>query len=112
MVIDTPGLRELQLWDAGEGVTQAFGDVENLALRCRFRDCTHSGEPGCAVGKAIENGQLERARLDNQRKLLREQAFLERKLDKGAEAKNKAQNKILHRAVRQMYRQRDKDGKQ
>ena len=112
MVIDTPGLREIQLWDAGAGLTQAFGDVDNLARRCRFRDCTHSGEPGCAVAAAVEDGELDQERLENRRKLLREQAFLERKLDKNAEAKNRKQVKIMHRAVRQMYRQRDKDGKQ
>ena len=55
MVIDTPGLRELQLWDAGEGVEAVFGDVEALASHCRFRDCTHS--PGCAVAGAIESGR-------------------------------------------------------
>jgi len=111
MVIDAPGLRELQLWHAAEGVTQAFGDVENLAERCRFRDCTHSSEPGCAVLGAVQDGELEPGRLENRRKLLREQAFLERKLDKGEEAKNRSRMKVLHRAVRQMYRERDKDGK-
>jgi ribosome biogenesis GTPase len=104
-------LRELQLWHAAEGVTQAFGDVENLAERCRFRDCTHSSEPGCAVLGAVQDGELEPGRLENRRKLLREQAFLERKLDKGEEAKNRSRMKVLHRAVRQMYRERDKDGK-
>jgi ribosome biogenesis GTPase len=111
MVIDAPGLRELQLWHAAEGVTQAFGDVENLAESCRFRDCTHSSEPGCAVIGAVQHGELEPERLENRRKLLREQAFLERKLDQGAEAKNRSRMKVLHRAVRQMYRERDKGGK-
>lgn len=108
MVIDTPGLRELQLWDAGDGVAHAFSDLDALARQCRFRNCTHTGEPGCAVAEAIQGGQLEPERLDNQRKLLREQAFLERKQDKGVEAENKTRMKILHRAVRKMYRQRDK----
>ena len=108
MVIDTPGLRELQLWEPGDGITQAFGDIAVLAMQCRFRNCTHNGEPGCAVAKAIGEGTLEEARLENHRKLLREQAFLERKMDKGTKAKNREQMKVLHRAVRQMYRQRDK----
>jgi ribosome biogenesis GTPase len=108
MVIDTPGLRELQLWDAGDGVAHAFSDLDALARQCRFRNCTHTGEPGCAVAEAIQGGQLEPERLDNQRKLLREQAFLERKQDKGVEAENKTRMKVLHRAVRKMYRQRDK----
>lgn len=112
MVIDTPGLRELQLWDAENGVRQAFGDVEILARRCHFRDCTHSGEPGCAVIVAVQNGELQQERLESRRKLLREQAFLERKLDKRAEAKSRAQTRVLHRRVRQMYRDRERGGKQ
>lgn len=111
MVIDTPGLRELQLWEPGAGLTQAFSDVASLAQGCRFRNCTHAGEPGCAVTAAIRDGELEQTRLENQRKLLREQAFLERKLDKGAQAKTKQRMKIIHRAARQLYQQRDKDGK-
>jgi ribosome biogenesis GTPase len=111
MVIDTPGLREIQLWDTGDGLPKAFGDVEDLARHCRFRDCRHSGEPGCAVIAAVEDGELEPERLENRRKLLREQAFLERKLDKGADAENRTRMKVLHRAVRQMYRQREKPRK-
>jgi ribosome biogenesis GTPase / thiamine phosphate phosphatase len=70
-VIDTPGLRELQLWDAGEGVAQAFSEIETLAQACRFRDCTHSGEPGCAVTAAIEGGELDAGRYANHQRLLR-----------------------------------------
>jgi ribosome biogenesis GTPase / thiamine phosphate phosphatase len=112
MVIDTPGLRELQLWDAGDGVSQAFGDLEALAQQCRFENCSHNGEPGCAVLAAIQNGDLDAERLENQKKLLREQAFLERKRDKEAQHKATNKNKVLHRAVRDMYRQREKEGKQ
>ena len=56
MVIDTPGMRELGMWDAGDGINTAFSDIDALALKCRFRNCTHSGEPGCAVLKAADNG--------------------------------------------------------
>ena len=65
MVIDTPGMRELGLWDADEGLSAAFSDVEALAARCRFRDCTHTSEPGCAVRAALARGELDEARLQS-----------------------------------------------
>jgi len=73
MVIDTPGLRELQLWDVGAGALDAtFADVEELAADCRFGDCTHTHEPGCAVLAAVESGELAGDRLHSWRKLQRE----------------------------------------
>ena len=73
LVIDTPGLRELQLWDVGTAALDAtFADVEELAADCRFGDCTHVHEPGCAVLVAVESGELPRERLDSWRKLQRE----------------------------------------
>lgn len=73
LVIDTPGLRELQLWDAGSAALDAtFADVEELAGDCRFADCTHAHEPGCAVLAAVESGELPNARLHSWRKLQRE----------------------------------------
>ncbi|MGH7912680.1 MAG: ribosome small subunit-dependent GTPase A, partial [Candidatus Dormibacteraceae bacterium] len=71
-VIDTPGLREVQLWEGDEGLDDAFGDVERLARRCRFSDCAHDGEPGCAVAQALEQGELEPHRWQSYRKLQRE----------------------------------------
>ena len=75
MVIDTPGMRELGMWDAASGVEQAFADIEALAARCRFRDCSHTGEPGCAVCSAIRTGELDADRLASYRKLMSENAF-------------------------------------
>jgi ribosome biogenesis GTPase len=72
VVIDTPGLRELQLWDGGNGVGEAFADVEELAGACRFNDCSHTREPGCAVVGAVESGALAAERLQSWRKLQRE----------------------------------------
>jgi ribosome biogenesis GTPase len=73
LVIDTPGLRELQLWDAGADALDAtFADVEELAAECRFGDCTHEHEPDCAVLGAVESGELARERLHSWRKLQRE----------------------------------------
>jgi ribosome biogenesis GTPase len=76
VVIDTPGLRELQLWD-GEGLGETFADVEELAGDCRFNDCTHLQEPGCAVLAALESGRLARGRLASWRTLQRELRSIE-----------------------------------
>ena len=75
MVIDTPGMRELGLWDADEGLNRAFADIEALAAQCRFASCTHGSEPGCAVRRAIESGELDEERLLSFEKLRRETAY-------------------------------------
>ncbi len=92
IVIDTPGIRELQLWESDSGLDQAFEEIEALAERCKFRDCRHRGEPGCAVVLAIEGGTLDAARLENYRKLKAELRFLETKtnLDARHTAKERA----------------------
>ena len=72
VLIDTPGLRELQLWDSDSGIDAAFADLARLAAACRFRDCGHTSEPGCAVLAAIDSGELPHERLDSWRKLQRE----------------------------------------
>lgn len=76
-VIDTPGMRELGMWDAGEGLSSAFADIEALAASCRFKDCTHRTEPGCAVRAALERGELSEARLLSYQKLSAENAWSE-----------------------------------
>ena len=77
MVIDTPGMRELGMWDAGEGLSSSFADIEALAARCRFKDCSHRTEPGCAVRAAVERGELEEARFLSYAKLKTENAYTE-----------------------------------
>jgi ribosome biogenesis GTPase len=109
MVIDTPGLRELQLWDAADGVSGAFADIDELAAECRFRDCQHQREPGCAVLAAIEAGALDQGRLENRRKLEREHEFQRRKIDAEARKEEHDKLKVLMRGVRQKYQQRAKD---
>nr|WP_234340316.1 ribosome small subunit-dependent GTPase A [Gorillibacterium timonense] len=79
MMIDTPGMRELQLWAAEDGLGEAFADVEELAEACRFGDCTHRKEPGCAVRAALQAGTLDESRYENYRKLQAELAFVARK---------------------------------
>ncbi|MDG9702367.1 ribosome small subunit-dependent GTPase A [Streptomyces sp. DH37] len=81
VVIDTPGLRGVGLWDAEEGVGRAFADVEELARACRFHDCAHTTEPGCAVLAAVGEGVLPERRLDSYRKLLRENQYLAARTD-------------------------------
>jgi ribosome biogenesis GTPase len=110
LLMDTPGLREMQLWDAEDGVAQTFADVDARATQCRFVDCRHEGEPGCAVLEAVSAGTLDAARLENRRKLLREQEFLRRKVDPEARKEHKELWKKMHRAQRQKYEQRAKDG--
>lgn len=74
LIIDTPGMRELQLWDADEAVEEAYADVAAIALRCRFTNCRHENEPGCAVRPALVAGELPAERLASYRKLKAEQA--------------------------------------
>lgn len=109
LMIDTPGLRELQLWEAADGLTQAFADLEGFATQCRFRNCRHESEPGCAVQAALVNGSLDAERLENRRKLEREQAFLQRKMDAGARAEAKQRAKTIHREVSKLYERRERE---
>ena len=106
LLMDTPGLREMQLWDAEHGVVQAFADIDSLAAQCRFGDCRHEAEPGCAV---LSAGTLDPARVENWRKLLREQEFFRRKIDPEARQEQKELWKQIHRAARQKYQQRQRD---
>jgi len=76
LLMDTPGLRELQLWGEESNLEGAFEDIEALARECRFRDCRHDNEPGCAVRAALEAGTLEPERLHNFEKMQRELRFL------------------------------------
>ncbi len=100
IVIDTPGMRELQLWDIDEGMEHAFEDIEAIGRGCKFRDCSHRGEPGCAVEAAIRDGVLERGRLENQRKLQAEFRFQERKRDPKIARADKEKWKKIHKAMR------------
>ncbi|MEV6479765.1 ribosome small subunit-dependent GTPase A [Streptomyces sp. NPDC051576] len=81
VLIDTPGLRGVGLWDAQTGVGQVFAEIEELAGRCRFHDCAHTAEPGCAVLAALDSGELSERRLDSYRKLMRENQWIVAKTD-------------------------------
>jgi ribosome biogenesis GTPase len=84
IVIDTPGMRELQPWDREDGIGRTFEDVEHLAALCKFNDCSHETEPGCAVRMALEDGSLDEKRYGSYLKLQKERRFLEMRKDKAA----------------------------
>ena len=100
LVLDTPGMRELGLWEAGDGVDQTFADVAELAAACRFRDCAHRGEPGCAVLAAVADGRLAAGRLESYRKLLRELRHLEVRGDPRALAEARQRRRRFARSLR------------
>ena len=100
LLLDTPGMRELQLWEASDGVDQAFRDVSDLAAECRFPDCAHRTEPGCAVRAALDVGELEPDRLESYRKLQRELARLDRQLDKRARSEERRRRRNFARSQR------------
>jgi ribosome biogenesis GTPase len=102
LLIDTPGMREVQLWASEENVSHAFEEIESLASRCRFRDCRHAIEPGCAVISALQNGKVLQDRYENFMKLRKEIAFLDRKEDLNAALEHKRMWKRLHKAQRAM----------
>jgi ribosome biogenesis GTPase len=108
LLIDTPGMRELQPWVGEDAVDAAFDDIAVLAAACRFGDCAHAGEPGCAVAAAVESGRLDPDRLEHYRRLGREAAFEERKRDKAAAANTKQRWRQMHRAQKAMYRDRNR----
>ncbi len=107
LLIDTPGLRELGMWLDGEGLRRAFDDVEALAAGCRFRDCTHDDEPGCAVRQAADDGALEPRRLERYVELRDEADAQERRREARARKDNsKARFKHISKSIRRMKRDR------
>ena len=108
ILIDTPGMRELQLWETGEALAGAFADVEALAEACRFRDCRHGGEPGCAVSEAVTDGRLSADRLASYRKLQQEQEFQARQQDQRAQIEQKRRFKILTKALNKRLKDKDR----
>lgn len=101
LIIDTPGLREIQLWAGEEALGQVFGDIEELARSCRFSDCQHQGEPGCAVRAALDDGRLDADRFKNYRKMQRELRSIEVRADARLQSEERRKWKAIHREVAQ-----------
>jgi ribosome biogenesis GTPase len=101
-------MREIQLWDADEGISEVFQDIEALAPGCRFRDCQHRAEPGCAVRAAIDAGELEAGRLENYLKLQDERRSLEARVDERAQQEAKRLGKIQSKAIKRMQKDRER----
>jgi len=106
VLIDTPGMRELQLWDASEGIEQAFAEIARLAALCRFRDCKHLAEPGCSVRAAVEEGKLDAERLESFHKLGREEKHVAAKLDDAVRAEQTKELKKVMKRQNRFYRDR------
>ena len=100
LLIDTPGMRELGLWEAGDGVATAFDEIDALVGECRFRDCTHRTEPGCAVQGAVTDGRLSADRVEAFHKLQAELAARARKVEVADRQKSQSKVKAIHRAMR------------
>jgi len=110
LLIDGPGIRELQLWHDGGGLEDTFSDLAALASGCRFRDCRHEAEPGCAVVAAVAEGRLETGRLASFHKLRRELAAVERRHDALARKEESRRWKTIHRSLRVMEKARFRKG--
>ncbi|MCY4121338.1 MAG: ribosome small subunit-dependent GTPase A [Acidobacteria bacterium] len=103
IIIDTPGMRELQLWDSDRALEEAFSEIDALAADCRFRDCRHRQEPGCAVRAAVNAGRLPGIRLTHYLRLEDERAHLDRRRDELARLEEKKRTKVMHRGPRKLY---------
>ena len=101
LVIDTPGLREIQLWAGAEALAEVFLDIEELALRCKFTDCRHETEPDCAVVAALEGGTLDASRFRSYRKLQRELRAIEVKADVRLQIEERRKWKLINKTVKQ-----------
>lgn len=106
LVIDNPGIRELQLWADESALDRSFEDVAALATRCRYADCEHESEPDCAVLEAVGSGELARARLESFRSLQKELRYLRLRQDESAERAEKQKWRAIHREMRKSGRHR------
>ena len=106
LIIDTPGMRELQLWDVGDAVRETFDDIETLAAGCHFTDCRHRGEPRCAVKAASVDGRLESSRLESYLRLQDELVVLARQQDERAQLEEKRRSKVMGKALKKHLKNR------
>jgi ribosome biogenesis GTPase len=104
LLIDTPGLREVTMWEADTGLDATFGDIAELAAQCRFADCAHRTEPGCAIRHAIASGELDSDRVRSWEKMQRELAYVEKRKDGKAAMNAKRRSKAISLYARQRRR--------
>ena len=104
VLIDTPGLRAFGLTGSEEGIASVFPEIDEASKSCRFRDCTHGDEPGCAVRAAVESGALPSERLASYHKLMREAQFVAAKTDARLRAEQERKWKIIHKAAKNYYK--------
>ncbi len=112
MIIDNPGMREIRLWSKGDDLNDVFNDIEEVAKHCRFRDCTHKSEPGCAVKNALDKGELDPRRYTHYLKLRKEVEFLSIKQNEMIRSTEKAKWKDIAkhgRAIRKLKTGKDQD---
>lgn len=109
VLIDTPGMRELQLWETGEASRDAFADIEALAEHCRFRDCRHEREPGCAVRAAADSGELPAVRYDSYLKLAAERVYHARQQDERAVLEDKRRARTMSKALNKYLKNSGRD---
>ena len=107
LIIDTPGLRELQLWEADSGLQEAFNDIEELSASCRFTDCQHESEPDCAVRRAVKDGTLSPKRLENYLQLRKELKHIDEKTDARARAERARQGRIGAKQLRSRLKEKN-----
>jgi ribosome biogenesis GTPase / thiamine phosphate phosphatase len=105
MIIDTPGLRSVGLYDADEALSQVFSEIETLAAQCKFQDCGHDSEPGCAVLAAVSSGDLPQRRLDSWRKLRREARWIASRTDARLRAEDLRKWKVITKSYRKHFQQ-------
>ncbi|MDX2215459.1 MAG: ribosome small subunit-dependent GTPase A [Oculatellaceae cyanobacterium bins.114] len=104
LIMDTPGMREIQVWAGADPLQETFADIEELAEQCRFRDCQHAGEPGCKVQAAIAQGTLDHRRFANYQKLQRELGHLSRQQDQRSQLVEKERWKRITKNQRNHYK--------
>jgi ribosome biogenesis GTPase len=108
ILLDTPGMREMQFWDSEQGLAKTFDEIEALAPSCRFKDCAHDAEPGCAVKAAVEAGTVAPERLESWRKLKKEAGFEARRKDPVLQLTEKQKWKSLTKAARKRIKEKKK----
>jgi ribosome biogenesis GTPase / thiamine phosphate phosphatase len=104
MLIDTPGLKELGLWADEDSIKRTFTDISEIAMECRFKDCSHQGEPGCAVKEALTEGRIDRSRYENFLNMKNEILFLNSKMDVRSRLERKAKEKKLSKMIKNFYK--------